>query len=199
MKKRIITISREFGSGGRTIGRMVAERLQVACYDKELVREVAQKTGFDENYVEQEGEDAPVRSRLAYAFSAHGVQGGLSGMSNEDYLWASQYRTIQELADKAPCVIVGRCADYVLRERDDCLNVFIHAPVADRAERIVRLYGETQDSPYKRLEDKDKKRKLYYNYYTGREWGMSQNYHLSLDSSMIGQQACIDIIVGLVD
>ena len=102
-----------------------------------------------------------------------------------------------DLAEKGNCVIVGRCADYILKDRGDCLHVFVHAPLKDRAERIVRLYGETSEKPEKRLMDKDKKRSVNYRYYTDREWGLSQNYHLCLDSSEFGIEGCVDIIVEL--
>jgi cytidylate kinase len=195
--RKIITISREFGSGGRSIGKMVAEKLGIGYYDKELVRQVAVETGFDEMYIEQEGEYAPGKSRFAFAFSARGPQNVMSGMSVDDFLWVIQRKVILELAEKEPCVIVGRCADYILQDRSDCLNVFVHAAMPARADRIVRLYGETEKSPEKRLEEKDKKRKIYYKHYTDQEWGMSQNYHLSLDTGVIGVEKSADIIVDL--
>ena len=139
MSKRIITISREFGSGGRTIGKEVAQKLGYSYYDKELVRQVAVETGFDEKYIEQAGEYAPSKNWLSFGFAARGSQGAMEGMSANDFLWAIQCRVIRSLAEKEPCVIVGRCADYILREREDCLNVFIHASMAARADRIVRL------------------------------------------------------------
>ena len=191
MSKRIITISREFGSGGRTIGKEVAQKLGYSYYDKELVRQVAVETGFDEKYIEQAGEYAPSKNWLSFGFAARGSQGAMEGMSANDFLWAIQCRVIRSLAEKEPCVIVGRCADYILREREDCLNVFIHASMAARADRIVRLYGSSEKSPEKRLEEKDKRRRVYY---TDGDWGMSQNYHLSLDSGIIGIQRCVDII-----
>lgn len=117
----------------------------------------------------------------------------------DDFLWAVQHRVIRELAEKGPCVFVGRCADYILRERQDCLHVFVHADPEVRADRIVRLYGESEKKPAKRLEEKDKKRRTYYKYYTGQEWGMSQNYHLCLDSGALGLDTCVDLIVGLAE
>ena len=197
MSKRIITVSREFGSAGRTIAKMMAKKLGIAYYDKQLVKQVAAETGFDEHYVEQQGEYAPTGSPLAYAFAAQGLHGAMNGMSANDFLWAIQRKVILELAQKEPCVIVGRCADYILGGRDDCLNVFIHAAMPARAERIVRLYGESEDSPQKRLEEKDKKRQLYYKHYTGQTWGLAQNYHLCLDSSEIGIERCAELIAAL--
>ena len=197
MKKNIITISREFGSGGRTIGKTVAERLGVPCYDKELVKQVALESGFDPKFIEERGESAPGKNRFAYAFLGRGTPGVMGGMSASDFLWTIQYRVIQDLAEKGPCVIVGRCADYILREREDCLHTFIHAGVPFRADRIVRLYGESEKAPEKRLADKDTRRRVNYKHYTDREWGMAQNYHITLDSGVLGIDRCVEIILDL--
>ena len=115
MDVRIITISREFGSGGRTIGKKLAERLGVPYYDKELVKEVALETGFDPRYIEEAGEHAPIGGRLAYAFNMQGVPGIMRGLSATDFLWCIQREVILRIADKGPCVIVGRSADYILK------------------------------------------------------------------------------------
>ena len=194
MKKRIITISREFGSGGRTIGKMLAERLGIPCYDKELIEKLSQATGFDPKYIEEQGEYAPTKNLFSYAF----VGRNINGMSVSDYLWNEQRKKILELAEQESCVIVGRCADYILREREDVLNVFVHAPVADRAKRIVDVYGETTVAPENRLREKDKKRAINYKYYTEQEWGRSQNYHLTIDSSAFGIEGSVDLILSLV-
>ena len=195
MEKKIITISREFGSGGRTVGKRVAELLDIPYYDKELVKRVAVETGFDEKFIEQQGEYAsPLNNLLSYAFADRGMHHSMNGLSADDLLWAIQCKVILELADKGPCVIVGRCADYILREREDTLNVFIHAPLQNRAQRIVRLYGESETAPEKRLETKDKRRRAYYKHYTGHDWGMSQNYHLSLDTGLVGIDRCAQLI-----
>lgn len=199
MSKQIITISREFGSGGRSVGHRVAELLGVPYYDKELVKQVAVETGFDEKFIEQEGEYAsPWQSLMSYAFAGGGGSNPrqhMNGLSTADFLWVIQCRVILDLAEKGPCVIVGRCADYILRERADVLNVFIHAPIAYRADRVVRLYGESDQAPEKRLEEKDKRRRAYYRHYADRDWGMSQNYHLSLDSSLVGIERCAQLIL----
>lgn len=195
MQKTIITISREFGSGGRTIGKNVAESLGIPCYDKELIEKLAQTTGFSEKYIEEQGEYAPTKNPFSYAF----VGRNIDGMSVGDYLWNEQRKKILELAELGSCVIVGRCADYILRERADVLNVFVHAPVAERAKRIVEVYGETAVAPEKRLRDKDKKRAINYHYYTEQEWGKAQNYHLTLDSSAFGIEGCVDMICNIVN
>ncbi len=195
--KKIITVSRQFGSGGRSIGKLVAEKLGYDYYDSELVERVAKETGFDPEYIADAGEYAPGRSMLSYAFSSGAAHPHSGSMNANDYLWAAQCKIILELAEKGGCVIVGRCADYILRDREDCLNVFIHADMAYKAKRIVELYGVTDKSPEKRLSDKDAKRRVNYKYFTGREWGDIANYHLSLNSGYFGAEECAEIIVSL--
>lgn len=197
MASKIITISRQFGSGGRTIGRAVAERLGIPFYDKELVDQIALESGFDPAFVEENGEHSPSRSRLAYAFTNQGVPGVMNGLSTADFLWTVQCNVIMQLAQKGPCVIVGRNADYILKDRTDCLDVFIHADTELRADRIVRLYGESEKSPESRLAEKDKRRMINYQHYTGRTWGQFSNYDLCLNSGTLGIDACVDLIVSL--
>ncbi len=188
---RIITISREFGSGGRTIGKKVADKLGIPCYDSELIEKLAQESGFTKDYIKEAGEYTP-GGFLASAFSNRAF-----GPTNEDILWEMQCRIITELAEKESCVIVGRCADYILQDKADCLKVFIHADMAFRAERIVKVYGEREESPEQRLRDKDKRRAAYHRFYTNMKWGYAENYHLTLDSGVLGLDRCVDIISGL--
>lgn len=198
MEKRIITISREFGSGGRTIGHMVAEKLGIPFYDKELVDHIALESGFAPNFIEEHGEHAPSGSIFAYAFAHQSAPGVANGLSTADFLWNVQCSVILQLADKGPCVIVGRNADYILKDRADCLHVYIHADKAFRADRIVRLYGESEKSPESRLNEKDKRRRVNYHHYTGRTWGTAQNYDICLNSSTLGIETCSDIILAMV-
>ena len=191
MTKSIITVSREFGSGGRTIAHKVAERLGVPYYDKELIKAVAEKTGFDPKFIEERGEYAPGRTIFSMLPVFDGTQGALSAA---DFLWAMQRQVILDLADKGPCVILGRCADYILKDRSDVLNVFIYADKAYRAERIVRLYGQSDKKPEDRLEDKDKRRSVNYKHYTGQNWGEMRNYDLCLNSGLIGIEGCVKAI-----
>ncbi len=195
MEKRIITISREFGSGGRSIGREVANRLGIPFYDKELVEQIALESGFAPAFVEEHGEHAPGTSRLSYAFAQQGIPGVMSGMSTADFLWSIQCSVILQLAEQGPCVIVGRNADYILKDRVDCLNVYIHADLDFRADRIVRLYGNSEKSPEARLQEKDKRRRINYQHYTGRTWGTAQNYDLCLNSSTLGIDRCVELIL----
>ena len=197
-EKRIITISREFGSGGRTIGRRVAEELGIPFYDKEIVEKISLESGFAPRFIEENGEHAPGLSRRRYAFAPQGVPGVMNGLSTADFLWNIQCGVILQLAEQGPCVIVGRNADYILKDREDVMDVYIHADTAFKAERIVRLYGEAEKSPEQRLNEKDKRRRVYYQHYTGRTWGAAQNYEMCLCSSMLGIDQCVKIIVEAV-
>ena len=197
MEKKIITISRQFGSAGRSIGKQVAQQLGIPYYDKELIKQVAEKTGFAPEYVENIGEYAPTKSIFSYAIPFLNARNSAAGMTASDFLWVMQRQVILDIADKGPCVIVGRCADYILREREDTLNVFIHADKQYRAERIVRVYGESEKSPEARLDDKDSRRRVNYKHFTGRDWGKCENYHLALDSGALGIETCVNLICNL--
>ena len=193
--KRIITISREFGSGGRSVAKALADRLGYRYYDKELVKQVADASGFDPAFVEEHGEHSSSRSGLNYLLGATGVPGVMQGMSAADFLWSIQRGVIEKLAaEEAPCVIVGRCADYILRDREDALHAFLHAPMAYRADRIVRLYGESEKKPEERLRDKDKRRANNYKHFTGREWGASRNYDICLNTAAFGIEGCVNLL-----
>ena len=191
MANRIITISREFGSGGRTIGRKTAEKLGIHCYDSELIQKIAEESGYDAEYVKEESED------VSGGWFAPFISDRTMGLTNQDKLWTVQSKIILELAEKESCVIVGRCADYILRDKADCLKVFIYADPKKRAERIVTEYGETDVPPEQRIKEKDKRRIAYHNFYTDMKWGHAQNYHLCLDSGVIGIDECVEIIAKL--
>ena len=198
MKKNVITISRQFGSGGRTVGRLVAEKLGIPFYDKELVEQIALESGFAPQFIEENGEHAPGKSLFSYAFLHQGVPGVMNGLSTADFLWNIQCSSILQIAEKGLCVIVGRNADYILKDRTDAFHVYIHADTQFRADRIVRLYGESEKSPETRLNEKDKRRKLNYQHYTGRNWGDAANYDICLNTGKIGVEEAADIIVKLV-
>lgn len=193
MSNRIVTISRQFGSGGRTVGRRLAEKLGIPCYDHELIEKIAEESGFAHDYIAERGEYTLHGGWLASAFSDR----DRSGRSSQDYLWTVQQKVILELAEKGPCVIVGRCADYILRDKADCLNVFIHADMDKRAKRIVEQYGQGPDAPEKRLRDKDKRRAAYYQIYTDTSWGAAENYHITLNSGALGIDKCVEILAEL--
>lgn len=189
----IITISREFGSGGRTIASILADKLGYSFYDKELIARAAERTGFAESFVQEHGEK--LGSRF---FSIPYGSNTFNGMTTEDYLWSMQRKIILELAEEGPCVIVGRCSDYILKDREDAFHVFIHADPADRAERIINQYGVKTQDPAKAVADEDKNRRRNYRYYTDREWGAVNNYTVSLNSSVFGIEGTADMILTMV-
>lgn len=198
MKKTIITISRQFGSGGRTMGHLIAEKLGIPFYDKELVEHIALESGFAPKFVEEHGEHSPGKSLFSYAFASSGVPGVMHGLSTADFLWSIQCSCILQLADKGPCVIVGRNADYILKDRKDAFHVFVHADMDFRADRIVRLYGESEKTPVARIQEKDKRRSVNYHHYTGRTWGAADNYDISINTSTIGVEEAADIVVSII-
>ena len=197
MEKRIITISREYGAGGLPVGRMVAEKLGIPFYDKKLVEHVAEESGFAPKFIEEHGEHSPSGSMFSYAFAPQGVPGVMNGLSTSDYLWNVQCNVILQLAEKGPCVIVGRNADYILKDRKDVLNVFLHADIPHRVERVLEANPD-EKNPEGRIAARDKRRRLNYQHYTGRTWAMSQNYHICLDTSVLGSEQCAEIILNAV-
>ena len=189
---KVITISREFGSGGRTVGKLVAEKLGIPCYDQEIIQKIAQESGYCEEFI-AEKIDKP-HSKLfgnSFAFRDH------YGNSIQDKIWLAQLKAIVEVANKGPCVIVGRCADYILEGTADLIKVFIHADTKTKAERIVEQYGESDLAPEKRLREKDKRRAAYYQVNTDRKWGDIKNYDITLSTSSLGIERCADIVAEL--
>ncbi len=197
MSIRVITISREFGSGGRTIAKMVADKLGYDYYDRELVSKIAKESGMAEDFIIEQGEYATSRHSFLYDLSI-GAAAANGGRSLSDQLYVIQHNIIEDLADKGSCVIVGRCADAILAERKDCLHVFCHADMEYRAKHVVENYGETEVKVEKRIKEKDDKRKVYYRHYTGREFGKAKNYGLTLNTGLIGLEQCAQIIVDVV-
>ena len=191
MAKRIITISREFGSGGRFIGEEVAKKLGIAYYDKNIIGQIAEKSGLSPEYIQENAELSPKKGLFAYAFSGRDI----TGKSVEDMVYEAQRNIILELAEKEPCVIIGRNADYILKDRDDVLNVFIHGDMPEKIQRITRLYNVGEQEAVKMMADTDKRRMANYNFYTEQNWGKASNYTLCLNSSEIGYDKCEAIII----
>ena len=191
MTKRIITISREFGSGGRFIGEEIAKKLGIAYYDKNIINEIAEKSGLSPEYIQENAELSPKKGLFAYAFAGRDI----TGKSVEDMVYEAQRKVILELADKEPCVIIGRNADYILKDRDDVLNVFIHGDAPEKIQRITRLYNVEEQKAVKMMADTDKRRMANYNFYTNQKWGKADNYTLCLNSSQLGYDRCEKIIM----
>ena len=191
MAKRIITISREFGSGGRFIGEEVAKKLGIAYYDKNIIGQIEEKSGLSPEYIQENAELSPKKGLFAYAFSGRDI----TGKSVEDMVYEAQRNIILELAEKEPCVIIGRNADYILKDRDDVLNVFIHGDMSEKIKRITGLYNVKEKEAVKMRADTDKRRRTNYNFYTDQNWGKASNYTLCLNSSQLGYDRCEMIIM----
>lgn len=194
MAKKIITISREFGSGGRFIGEEVAKKLGISYYDKNIISRIAEKSGLSPEYIQENAELSPKKGLFAYAFSGRDI----TGKSVEDMVYEAQRNIILELAEKEPCVIIGRNADYILKDRDDVLNVFIHGDMPEKIKRITGLYNVKEKEAVKTMADTDKRRRTNYNFYTDQNWGKASNYTLCLNSSQLGYDRCEMIIMECV-
>lgn len=191
MAKRIITISREFGSGGRFIGEEVAKKLGIKYYDKDIIGQIAEQSGFSPEYIRENAELSPKKGLFAYAFAGRDI----TGKSVEDMVYEAQRKVIMEIAEKESCVIIGRNADFILKDRDDVLNVFIHGAESEKVKRICKLYHVTETDAIKMMTDIDKRRMTNYRFYTDQKWGMAGNYTLSLNSSQLGYDRCEQIVI----
>ena len=191
MAKKIITISREFGSGGRFIGEEVAKKLGIKYYDKDIIGQIAEKSGFSPKYIQENAELSPKKGLFAYAFAGRDI----TGKSVEDMVYEAQRKVIMEIAEKESCVIIGRNADFILKDRDDVLNVFIHGAESEKVKRICKLYHVTETDAIKMMTDIDKRRMTNYRFYTDQKWGMAGNYTLSLNSSQLGYNRCEQIVI----
>jgi len=195
--KIIITIGRQFGSGGREIGKQVAEKLGIPFYDKELLALAAEKSGMNPELFEHNDEQ-PINS-LLYSLSVNPYAmnhiAGPAHMPIPQKLFLAQFDTIKSLAEKESCVFVGRCADYVLRDNPDCFNVFIHAPLEKRVECVKERMKLTEKEANNLILKTDKKRAAYYNSYSERKWGAADHYHLSFDSSRLSREKAVGLIL----
>jgi cytidylate kinase len=201
-KNIVITIGRQFGSGGRYVGRLLAEKLGVPFYDKELLSEAAKTSGICEEILE-EHDEKPTRSLL---FSL--VTGVLSHMSSGAFymdmplnhkIFLAQFDAIRRIAEEGPCVIVGRCADYVLRENPDAVSVFVKADMASKVDRAVKYYGIEADKAEDRIRKADKQRASYYNYYATATWGDVDNYDLVVDTGVLGVEGAVELIAKFLE
>lgn len=190
---KVITISREYGAGGHAIGKRVAQELGVEIYDKDIVRETVKASGYEPELVEQEGEDVTKTGSILKSICA----GGAFFPDTQTAIHDVQSLVILQFAQAGPCVILGRCADEVLRAADiETLNVFIHADDLHRADRLSKMTGVTDPAELQRmLAKRDASRRAYYTHYTGKRWGDTHNYHLSLDSGALGDDLCVKLIV----
>lgn len=198
----IITIGREFGSGGKEIGEKLAEALDVKCYDKELLAEAAKGSGFCQE-IFQAHDERPTNSFLYSLVMDTYSMGYYSNpyldMPLDQRLFLAQFEAIKRIANEGPCVIVGRCADYALCNYSNCISVFIHAPLEDRIERICKKKQISENAAKDLIIKTDKKRASYYNFYSNKKWGDASSYNLSINSSVLGIDKTVDLIRDFID
>lgn len=199
MKNFIITISRQYGSGGRHIGELIANELNIGFYDKELIEIVAKRTGINRKYLEEKEEKFTNDNLFFSAFHKEHFSSPFSKeikYSTLDIMFEIQSEVIKDIANKENCVIIGRCASFVLKDTSHkCFNVFIHAPNKNRIERITNQYGIKLENAETQLKNTDKYRANYYKYYTGMEWGNMINYNLTIDSGYFNDKDICNIII----
>jgi len=200
MTNYVITIGRQFGSGGHEIGKRIAKKLGIPFYDKELINVASQRLGYKTEYVQEKDETRSFFSSSGFYISSK--LGSYYQMSPEDKVFIELTKIIKELAEQGPCVIVGRCADYILRDKDS-INIYLFAPIKDRVERKLALGADEHRVSYEEMEktvlDADKHRRKYYEYYTDSSWGYSPNYNLCIDTSKLGINGSVDLITSYLE
>lgn len=194
MGKKIVTITRQYGSGGREIGKRLAEQLGVEFFDNKLLDHAADHSGIHKSHFEENDEKRP--NSFLYLLSTTYGQGGVPF---DDTLFFAQLNSIQKIASEQSCVIIGRCADYALRDFEGVVNIFICAPFEDRVKRAIEIYDIAEKHAADYVKRIDKQRTSYYNYYTDKRWGAPSNYHLCLDSSALGIDGSVVLLKQFLD
>ena len=192
-KKIIINIGRQFGGGGRRVAYELGRKLDIPVYDREIISQAAKDSGFGAEFFKERDEK---KGFLSFGGIFTSGFGDTENYMSDRGIFKLQSQTIEKIAQQGSAVIVGRCADYILRENENTLNVFLTSPLEVRAERIASRQGMSLEDAMAKAQEKDKKRAEYYNYYTYKEWGHSSAYNLCLDSSFYGTDKCAEIIAG---
>ncbi len=199
---KIITISRQYGSGGREIGKKIAEHFNIPFYDNELITLAAKESGYAEaafHNAETKATNSLLYS-IAMGMSTYGSQeAGFAHLSLDDRIYLAQSDVIRKVAEQGPCVIVGRCADYILKDRKDVVHIFVHADLEFRKERAIRIDGVAPENAEEIVLKKDKRRANYYNYHSGEKWGKASNYHMSINSSFIGVDKAAQAFIAFLE
>ena len=194
MEKVVITIARQYGSGGRTVGKMLAKDLGISYYDKELLKKASEESGINEGLFA--GADETLKNSPLLRITRKVYQGQLIPPDSNEFtsaenLFNYQAKVIKQLAEEESCVIIGRCADYVLRDYDNVLSVFVHAPEDYCIEQAKKKLARSEKEVKKFIQKTDKQKEEYYKHFTGREWSDARNYDLCLDSSKLGYEKCV--------
>ena len=203
MKKTVITIARSYGSGGRTLGKLLAEELGINCYDREILRMASDDSGINEALFGQTDEKLK-KSPLFRIARKNPYKGGVippesADFVSDDNLFNYQAKVIRELAEEESCIIIGRCADYALEDDPFAVSVFVKASIDERVKRIKRLYELNDSKAADLIQKTDKKRASYYNYYSSKKWGDAKSYDLCVDSGLVGIEGAIEVILKFIE
>ena len=200
--KYTITISRQFGSGGKEIGKALADKLGIDFYDKELISLAAKESGYDPKIFENVDERATNSLLYSLSMGLYPVGNGFSSMGDlpvNDQLYMLQHKIIKKLANEKPCIFVGRCADYVLKDNPKCINIFLYADLDYRVKRTIERNGVDPDRAEQAVNKADKTRANYYSFYSGKKWGRPENYHLCINTGILTTNQCVDIITNYIE
>jgi cytidylate kinase len=202
MEKYVITIARGYGSGGRTIGKMLSESLGIPYYDRDLLRLASDDSGINEQLFAKA--DEKLKKSLLFRIASNVYKGEVIPPDSDEFvsndnLFNYQAKIIKELASSESCIIIGRCADFILKDYENVVKVFVHAPLEDCINNLKELTGKSEKEIVKQIASIDKHRSEYYKYYTGREWDDVKNYDLCLNSSHLGFQKSVDIVKAYLD
>ena len=197
MKPYVITIARQYGSGGRTVGKMLAERLDIPYYDREIITMASEDSGINAMLFSDERLKGDLYTRLHAHYHGNALSPNDSSKSylKDKALFSYQEKIIQALADRGPCVLIGRCADYILKNRKDVVSVFVHADAAFCLEQAMKVDSLPREDVTKKIAEIDTYRARYYRYHTGREWYDARNYDLSLNSGVLGFDGTVEEII----
>ncbi|MDR1630084.1 MAG: cytidylate kinase-like family protein [Oscillospiraceae bacterium] len=200
MANYVVTVAREYGSGGKTIAKMLSERLGIPYYDKDLLRLASEESGINERFFHQVDEKVKgLVFRRGGAYKGKVIPPDSADFVSDDNLFNFQAKIIRELAEKGPCVIVGRCADYILKDAPHVLKAFVYADKATSLQNVRELYGISEREAERLIEKTNKARKEYYRHYTGREWESAKSYDLCLNTSRLDFAKCVDIIEAYIN
>lgn len=195
MQYNIITIEREYASGGSEIGRQLSSRLGIPCYGREILETIAEKIGRQPEQIEHLEESSNASLLYLLGTMPDLYLGRSSGLTKENELYLAESQVIQRIVNKGPCIIVGRCANWVLREHQDVLNIFVHADLETRKQRAIEVYGQPSAKIEAVLKSKDRRRSNFYKANSDKTWDNKAGYHMMLDSGKLGIDKCTDIII----
>ena len=203
MDNYVITIARSYGSGGRTLGKMLAKELGIDCYDLDLLKMASEESGINEALFGEADEKLTGHSFFKIVkgvYTGRVIEPGSDDFLSKENLFNYQAKVIKELAETTNCIIIGRCADYILKDYDNVIRLYFYAPVEDCIKRIKELYGDSGDKEILKKKNKiDKERAEYYNYYTGRDWNDASNYDMCLNTSSMSYEKCIEMVKAYMD